>query len=283
MAHLNLMVLLLRPLLPTMIRVCVRQNGDLSATLAAFKISWLARRLYAIAYRRAHRVICQTPPMAAELLSQLGLEPQKLIVLLNPIDIDEIRAASSPAITVHPSPNPRLVAIARLAHEKGLDLLLEAFAGLLRNHSNAELEILGTGPCRHALQAQCQALGIEDHVHFRGEVSHPARYFQSVTAFVLSSRHEGLPNALLEAAAAGIPIVALPASAGLVRLVSSQPGVWLAKTISASALENALINALASIQPGQRFSHTWVEPFHLKRALPAFEYMMEEVLNERVS
>jgi glycosyltransferase involved in cell wall biosynthesis len=221
--------------------------------------------------------------MAAELLSQLGLEPQKLIVLLNPVDIDDIRAASSPSTTAYPSQNPRLVAIARLAPEKGLDLLLEAFAGVLRNHSNAELEILGTGPCHHALQAQCKALGIEDHVHFRGEVLLPAQHFQGVTAFVLSSRHEGLPNALLEAAAAGIPIVSLPASAGLVTLVSSQPGVWLAETISADALEKALANALASIQPGQRFRHTWVEPFHLKRTLPAFQHMMEEVINERAS
>jgi glycosyltransferase involved in cell wall biosynthesis len=75
---------------------------------------------------------------------------------------------------------------------------------------------------------------------------------------VLSSRREGMPNALLEAAAAGLPIVALPSSGGVVDLLRNQPGAWLASEISAPALAISLLNALPSLKPGQRFSHSFL-------------------------
>ena len=66
---------------------------------------------------------------------------------------------------------------------------------------------------------------------------------------MLPSRHEGLPNALLEAAAAGLPIVAMPASGGVVELLRDQPGVWLAPEISAEALAASLLAALKLCGP----------------------------------
>jgi hypothetical protein len=90
-----------------------------------------------------------------------------------------------------------------------------------------------------------------------------------------------LPNALLEAAAAGLPIVALPASQGLVTLLSGHPGIWLAKEISAIGLEMALCDALTSIQSGQLFEHAWIEAFDQKKAISAHEDLVEAVLLER--
>src|SRR5579863_389440 len=94
MAHLNLLVLLLSPFLPPRTRLCVRQNGALPATLAASGHPLLARRMYATAYRRADRVICQTTSMATELRTSLGIERTKLVVLPNPVDTQGIRLAA---------------------------------------------------------------------------------------------------------------------------------------------------------------------------------------------
>ncbi|MGA8090385.1 MAG: glycosyltransferase [Terracidiphilus sp.] len=282
MAHLNLLVLLLRPFFPPRTRLCVRQNGALPATLAAGGHPRLARHSFATAYRCADRVICQTNSMAMELQTELGIDKAKLVVLPNPIDFHGIRTAAR-GINPRRSPGPRLLAVARLAPEKGIDLLLGAFAGIHRHFPDAVLEILGTGPCRVALEEQRSALELEACVRFRGHVTFPAEYFSGVSAFVLSSRHEGLPNALLEAAAAGLPIVALPASQGLVTLLTGHPGVWLAKEISAKALEIALCDALTSIQPGQRFLHTWIETFDQNKAISAYEDAIEAVLLERKS
>jgi glycosyltransferase involved in cell wall biosynthesis len=63
-----------------------------------------------------------------------------------------------------------------------------------------------------------------------------------------------MPNALLEAAAAGLPLGATPASGGVVDLLRGRPGAWLAPEISAEALAAAIIAALETIRPGERFS-----------------------------
>jgi glycosyltransferase involved in cell wall biosynthesis len=111
-------------------------------------------------------------------------------------------------------------------------------------------------------------------------VDHPYRTFPNATLFVLSSRHEGLPNALLEAAAAGLPIVAVPSSQGVVDLLSGQPGVWLAREVSAAALAASLLTALEALRPGERFTHPFVEEFRLDRALPAYEELIDAALEE---
>src|ERR1700733_2068972 len=90
MAHLNLLLLLLRPFFPAGTRLCVRQNGALPPTFAALGHPMLARRLYAAAYRSADRVICQTKSMAVELRTGLGIDNAKLVVLPNPVDIQGI-------------------------------------------------------------------------------------------------------------------------------------------------------------------------------------------------
>ncbi len=281
MAHLNLLVLMLRPLFPPRTRVLVRQNGALSATLSARVHPHIARRLYAVGYGHADRVICQTQSMEDELRRELGIDSTRLVVLPNPVDIQGIRAAARANNNFRQSPDHRLLAVARLAPEKGIDLLLEAFTRVRIKFPGVELEIAGSGSCEVALKEQCKMLAIDGQVEFVGNVNSPAEHFRSASVFVLSSRHEGLPNALLEAAAAGLPIVALPASPGLVDLLSGQRGVWLASEISVDGLEQALCRTLTSIHPGQRFHHSWIEQFDLSKAIAAYEGVIDQFLLEK--
>lgn len=283
LAHLNLLILVLRPLFPSCTRVVVRQNGPLSATLSPWRNSPLARHVYSAAHKRADIVICQTRQMAEELQRELGIDAEKLVVLCNPVDVPGIRESAAESDGALVSPGPHLVAVGRLAPEKGIDLLLEAFAGVCRRFPSADLEIAGSGSCEAALQTNCKTLGIEERVKFLGYVTAPASLFRRASLFVLSSRLEAMSNALLEAAAAGLPIVALPASQGLVELLSDQPGIWLAREISAKALENALCDALSSIHLGQRFPHSWIEPFDLRNAIPAYEDVIDRALQERTT
>jgi glycosyltransferase involved in cell wall biosynthesis len=97
---------------------------------------------------------------------------------------------------------------------------------------------------------------------------------------VLSSRHEGMPNALLEAAAGGLPIVALPCSRGVTELLAVQPGVWLANEISAGALAASLLAALEASHSRQRFDHAFVGQFAIARAIPAYESLIDAVYRE---
>lgn len=150
-----------------------------------------------------------------------------------------------------------------------------------RQFPTASLLLAGQGPEETTLKAQCHELQLDTAVCVTGHVAHPWSFFAGATLFVLPSRHEGLPNALLEAAAAGLPLVALPASDGLTGLLRSQPGVWLAPEISSEALAASLLAALQSLQPGQRCAHSFVEQFRIDRAIQAYERLIDETLHAR--
>lgn len=271
MAHLGPLVLLLRILFPSHTRVILRQNGALSAILGAAGPPNLVRMIFAAAYRRADMVVCQTRSTAEELQREFHLEPAQLAVLPNPVEIDRIQSAASPAWNGLDPCEPYLLAAGRLVPEKGFDLLIEAVARLRSDFPALRLLIAGSGPTRPALEVHRRALGIEDRVDFLGDVPWPPEYFPRALAFVLSSRQDELPNALLEAAAGGLPIVSTPASPGLSDLLANRPGVWLASVISAEALEIALRNALSTISPQQRFTHEWIKSYDLKGAVTAYE------------
>jgi glycosyltransferase involved in cell wall biosynthesis len=257
MAHLNFLVILLRPLFPPKTRVLVRQNSTVSSDLTFARLPVYTRLLYQQLYRHADRIICQSNAMAEDLARQLEVGEDQIAVLPNPVDLDRIWAAAD-APGHWTGPGPHLLAIGRLSPEKGFDLLLHALSIVRKSFPQADLAIAGAGPEQMALQSVCGELGLEAAVRFAGHVRRPYVLFPGAALFVLSSRYEGLPNALLEAAGGGLPIVALPASKGVVDLLDKMPGAWLAKDVSASALAVSLLEALRALQPGQRFSHSFL-------------------------
>jgi glycosyltransferase involved in cell wall biosynthesis len=287
--HLSFLVLLLRPLFArpfrvTGVSVLIRHNSALNLGSDPF----FTRLLYRTLYPRADTVICQSPAMARELARDLNIPPGRLMVLNNPIDLDSIRSVSgqtSDPMTAPtlPGPWPSLVAIGRLSREKGFDLLLEALPRIRLCFPAAGVAIAGTGPERLALEAQARRLGLSEAVRFTGALPEPATLFRAASVFVLSSRRDAMPNALLEAAAAGLPLVATPASAGLVELLRGQPGVWLAADTSAAALADALLLAFNQLAPGQRFPHPFIESFGIKRAIPAYEALIDQSLEASVA
>lgn len=280
MAHLNFLVLLLRPLIPRETRVLVRQNGTASAALAIGDLPGYTPQLYRLLYRRADQVICQTRAMADDLAKEFGIGDERLAVLANPVDVDEIRDVVGKGPIPWSGPGPHLLAVGRLARVKGFDMLIEALAVVRERLPTADLVIAGTGAEETALKAQCRELGLGAVVHFPGYVERPAVYFAGATLFVVSSRHEGMPNALLEAAAGGLPLVAVPACEGIADLLRGREGTWLATEVSAAALAGGLIEALQALRPGERFSHGWIEPFRMENALKAYEKLIDATLME---
>ncbi len=275
MFHLNFLVLLLRPLFPRKTIVLVRQNGATLATCSHAPRT--LRFLYRTLYPLADGIVCQTQSMANEVSTLIG-NRAKVHVLENPVDVQAIRATASLPQTRWNGAGPHLLAIGRLSSEKGFDLLLKAFAEIRPQFPKAGLTILGAGPDEQSLKALCHALGLDSAMQFLGHVPDPSAWFSGATLFALSSRNEGLPNVLLEAAAAGLPIVATPASRGLAEVIRGRSGTWLAREVSASALANTLSAALQLLTPGQRFRHDWIESYDAPRAIGNYEQLMLEVL-----
>lgn len=252
--EISFLVSLLRPFLPRRTRVLARQNSTASAALSRGGLPRYTRLLYRILYPRADRVICQSRAMAEDLARATGIHAEEIAVLPNPVDLEGILSARN-APFLWSGSGPHLLAAGRLVPEKGFDLLIDALGKVRKHYPNADLIIAGSGPEKAALNALCRARGLQDAVHIADTVATPYGFFSGATLFVLSSRYEGMPNALLEAAAAGLPLVATPASGGVVDLLGGRKGAWLAAGITQDALANAILRALASIPPGVRVCH----------------------------
>jgi glycosyltransferase involved in cell wall biosynthesis len=256
-AEVSFLVLMLRPLFPPKISVLVRQNATASSVLAFGSLPGFTRLVYRLLYRRSDHVICQSQAMAKDLAVAVGIGEEQIAVLPNPVDLKGIRAAMRAPVG-RTSSGPQLLAVGRLSPEKGFDLLLKAMVAVREQFPEVSLILAGAGQEETALKSLSGELGLETAVRFDGHVDRPYALFPDATLFVLPSRHEGMPNALLEAAAAGLPLVATPASGGVVELLRGRTGAWLAKEISAEALAATILAALKTIRPGERFSHDFL-------------------------
>lgn len=279
MFHLNFLVLMLQPLFPPGVRILVRQNGTVSSALADDSSPRLTGRLYRWLYRRSDAILCQSEAMARDLADAIGIEPDRIRVLPNPIDIDEVRRVTQDESRERTGTGQHLLAVGRLSREKGFDILLEALVRVRASFPGADLVIAGDGAEKSRLETLCRELGLSGVFQFVGSVPCPAAYFKEATAFVLASRQEGMPNALLEAAAAGLPIIATPASGGVIELLSGSPGAWVASDISPAALAASIMEALSALEPGQRFPHPFIARFATQRAIPEYERVIDDLIS----
>ncbi len=192
--------------------------------------------------------------MAEDLVRETGVPSEQIAVLPNPVDIEGILSARDTP-SAWSGEGPHLLAAGRLAPEKGFDLLIEALVTVRKRFPESDLTIAGSGSEKPALQAQSRKANLGSSFRIAESFETPYTLFPGATLFVLLSRYEGMPNVLLEAAVAGLPLVATPASGGVVELLRGQKGAWLAANVSADALADAIILALESIGPGGRFRH----------------------------
>ena len=107
-----------------------------------------------------------------------------------------------------------LLAVGRLGPEKGYEILLESFSRLAGDFANWDLVILGEGPERENLEKARAALGLEGRVFLPGRVGNLDEWYPRAEIFVMSSRFEGFPSALLEAIAYGVPGVSFDCDTG---------------------------------------------------------------------
>lgn len=190
--------------------------------------SWARRVLY----RRAAKVVVQTESVAE--WARGFLAPAKVTVIPNFVALPacELTARQRDAGTI--------LAVGRLVAQKGFDLLLRAFAATGLANAGMRLTILGEGPERRHLEQEALALGISTSVDMPGIVATPGNWMARCTIFVLPSRFEGFPNALLEAMALGCAVIAANCPSGPATLIKDGDNGLLVPAEDITALTAAL-------------------------------------------
>ena len=134
-------------------------------------------------------------------------DPARFTVIQNTIDTDEIYTKALEATDFAPDPNKlNFVAIGRLCHQKGYDIMLDVFAKASRQRDDLHLYIIGDGDRRFFLEYQRDSLGLTDKVTFLGQQTNPFRYMDKMDAFVSTSRYEGQGMNIMEARSLGLPL-----------------------------------------------------------------------------
>jgi glycosyltransferase involved in cell wall biosynthesis len=126
-------------------------------------------------------------------------------VIYNGIDLDKF--AARPARSASNRLPFRFGAVGRLVPAKDHVTLVKAFALIAAQMPKSELHLLGDGPCRKVIAETAAALGVKDRVFLHGASRDVAGFLSTLDLFVLSSIDEGLPISLMEALAAGLPVV----------------------------------------------------------------------------
>ena len=151
-------------------------------------------------------------------------------------------------------PDPCLVlATGRHVAQKGFDLLLRAWRRVAEARPDARLRIVGDGPLRGELQALAGELGVTASVEWVAHSDAMAEQYREAAVFVLASRYEGMPLALLEAQALGVPSVAFDCPTGPAEIVTAETGI-LVPALDVDALATAIIALLGDPEQRRRMA-----------------------------
>ena len=200
------------------------------------------RLLHQPLYRLAAAVISQTQRGASELEARLKRPVAVIHNPLIPADLDSVRNPLKSGAIPEPRKEGvrRVLAAGRLTAQKGFDLLIAAFSRVAATHPEWILIILGEGPERSPLAEQIAHLELTDRILLPGLSREPQALMRHADLFVLSSRYEGMPNALLEAMSAGCPCISFDCEAGPAELIDHGVNGWLVPPEDVSKLATAL-------------------------------------------
>lgn len=152
--------------------------------------------------------VCVSRALVEPFKKMSGMSSKRFNVIQNFIDVSEIREkmAQEPESLAIDESCVNFVALGRLCHQKGYDIMLDVFRKACDKRDDLRLYIIGGGPDMEELKKQAESLGISGKVNLLGNQSNPYCYMAKMDAFISTSRYEGQPLNIMEAMAVGLPL-----------------------------------------------------------------------------
>jgi glycosyltransferase involved in cell wall biosynthesis len=245
-------------------RIAARREG---VPVVAVSRGWTSEswkvRLYDLAdrinLRWMDRIVCVSEGHAAK-VRRAGVPAGRLVVIRNAISADRFDdpdpAYRQRLLGLFPDPPQRVVGAAgRLSPEKGFNVLVEASRRVLTEDPAAGVVLFGDGPLREALARQVERAGLARRVVLAGFRADLDRYIPWLDVMVLPSYTEGLPNVVLEACAAGVPVVAT-AVGGTPEVIEDGENGYLVSPGDARTLAGSILAVLDSEDMGRGMGET---------------------------
>jgi len=235
--------------------------------------------------RASAAVITVSDHLRCYAAEHLGLPLERMTTVYNGVDTSFFSPAPAPASGADET--VRLVCVANLVPVKGHDLLLEALAelGKIAPGNAWRLDLIGDGPEKDALRALADRSGIGSHIQWHGhrDSAFVRDHLRAADAFVLASRSEGLPVALMEAAACELPVVA-PRLHGIPEVVVDGETGLLFERGQPADLARALGELLRSPRKrralGEAGRRRVLDHFSLEKHLDAAERFFEGIVSK---
>ncbi|MBS1716536.1 MAG: glycosyltransferase [Armatimonadetes bacterium] len=206
----------------------------------------LVSKLVRSVYRKASRLVTVSSGVAEDLAATLGIERSRIRVIFNPVItasmLEKANEEPKHAWLVHKD-RPVVISVGTLRPEKDFETLIRAFK-IARQAKPSRLIIFGEGDERAKLESVVFELGLRDDVHLAGFTANPYAEMSHSDLYVLSSRREGLPGALIEGIACGLPAVATDCPSGPNEVLEGGRYGKLVPVGDVSALATAIISSL---------------------------------------
>jgi len=238
----------------------------------------LMRRLYP----DADALVAVSQAAAIDLADCLALPRDTVQTIYNPVVSASLSTRAQEPVHdswfAHDAP-PVILAAARLAPEKALNILIDAFSRLLSEGHNIHLAILGEGPEREGLNRQIAELALDSRVRMPGWVDNPYAWMRHSALFVSSSAFEGLSNTLIEAMACGCPVVSSDCPGGPREILDDGAFGRLVPVGDAAALAEAMAHTLASPPSPERL-RTRAADFSVEHSVDTYEAKIQRICTE---
>ena len=244
----------------------------------------LALKLYGkldrLALRRFAGVVAVSPEVKQQLL-QAGVPAERVRMIRNGVSLDGLTILAPEHRREQAGRSLRVGLVGRLAPEKGIDLFLRAVAEVREEFSGVQFVVAGDGPERTGLAALQEQLGLAGAVQFLGQQSDMGAFYQSLDVLVSASRQEGLPVALLEGMASGLPVIATTVGAVPEVVQHGRTGILVTPESPgelAEAIRTLLRDAALRRSLGEAGVQRVAEEFSAQRMMQEYLALYQQVL-----